>query len=71
MIQIDRCVCFKRSFSELQVAAQEAGLTDVDGLREHIQFGMHCGLCLPYVRRMLKTGESVFHELIMEDEEPE
>jgi bacterioferritin-associated ferredoxin len=26
--------------------------------------GDQCGLCRPYLRRMLATGETVFHELL-------
>ena len=28
--------------------------------------GDQCGLCRPYIRRMLATGETVFHEIITE-----
>jgi bacterioferritin-associated ferredoxin len=29
--------------------------------------GAQCGLCKPYLRRMLRTGETEFHEIITED----
>jgi bacterioferritin-associated ferredoxin len=29
--------------------------------------GAACGLCRPYLRRMLATGETVFHELLWDD----
>jgi bacterioferritin-associated ferredoxin len=29
--------------------------------------GAGCGLCRPYLRRMLATGETVFHELLREE----
>ena len=29
--------------------------------------GAQCGLCRPYLRRMLATGETTFHELLWED----
>ena len=28
--------------------------------------GATCGLCRPYLRRMLATGETVFHEILSE-----
>jgi bacterioferritin-associated ferredoxin len=28
--------------------------------------GAQCGLCRPYLRRMLATGETTFHELLWE-----
>jgi len=29
--------------------------------------GAQCGLCRPYLRRMLETGETVFAEILTED----
>ena len=31
--------------------------------------GAQCGLCRPYLRRMLATGETVFHQIIAETAE--
>lgn len=64
MIRIDRCVCFERTFSELKQAAEEARLDSISELQEHASFGTKCGLCLPYVERMLSTGETTFSEVI-------
>jgi bacterioferritin-associated ferredoxin len=30
--------------------------------------GAGCGLCRPYLRRMLRTGETEFHELLSADD---
>jgi bacterioferritin-associated ferredoxin len=40
----------------------------LDELMRQTGCGAQCGLCRPYLRRMLLTGEVVFHELI-EDRE--
>jgi bacterioferritin-associated ferredoxin len=29
--------------------------------------GAECGLCRPYLRRMLRTGETAFYELLSEE----
>jgi bacterioferritin-associated ferredoxin len=29
--------------------------------------GGQCGLCRPYLRRMLETGETIFRELLREE----
>jgi bacterioferritin-associated ferredoxin len=29
--------------------------------------GTQCGLCRPYLRRMLRTGETAFFDLLAED----
>jgi bacterioferritin-associated ferredoxin len=65
MIHIDRCVCFDRRFDELKELADATRSTSLDMLQNHVDFGMNCGLCKPYVSRMLKTGETVFSEIII------
>ena len=66
---VDRCVCFQRTFVELHRIATERGITTIEELQEEAEFGLSCRICNPYVRRMLVTGETVFYELI-EDDQP-
>jgi hypothetical protein len=61
-LRVDRCVCYDVSFAELQAIAERT----VWALQQHHTFGRNCRLCLPYVRRMLRTGETVFHEVVEE-----
>lgn len=67
-IRIDRCVCFDVPFTELKEIADRTGARTVEELQVHRTFGMQCRLCHPYVRRMLRTGETVFDRVITEDE---
>jgi bacterioferritin-associated ferredoxin len=67
-VEIDRCVCFNRRFSELRRVAERSGVRSVEALQQHVAFGLKCGLCRPYVRRMLRTGETVFTEVIEEED---
>lgn len=69
-ICIDRCVCFGRSFEELLQIARATGAQTLEALQEETEFGLSCRLCNPYVRRMLKTGETAFHEVITEPRLP-
>jgi len=64
MMRIDRCVCFDVPFAELADVATETGASSVEALQAHRRFGQKCGLCRPYVRRMLRTGEVVFREVV-------
>ncbi len=64
-------MCFERPFSELKKAARDAHVDSIPDLREHVEFGSNCGLCLPYVRRMLTTGQTVFDEVIEDADESE
>ena len=70
MIRIDRCICFKLPFDELKRIADQAGAKTVSELQQHVDFGLECELCHPYVRRMLRNGQTVFSEII-ENDEPE
>lgn len=64
---IDRCSCYGKTFAELKAVAEATGARSVEALQEHVTFGQNCRLCHPYVRRMLETGETVFHEIIEEE----
>jgi len=63
-MDIDRCYCYQQSFEDLKALAEETGADSVEALQAHVTFGENCQLCHPYVRRMLETGETVFHEVI-------
>ena len=70
-MRIDRCYCFGRTFASLAEVAAEADAETVPELQGHALFGQKCQLCHPYVRRMLRTGQTVFHEIVTEADEPE
>ena len=57
---VEWCICEKRHFSELQREAETRGFTTVEQLIEAGVCGTNCQFCVPYVRRMLRTGETSF-----------
>jgi bacterioferritin-associated ferredoxin len=59
------CVCRQTAFARLLPLARANGwgLTE---LIEHTGCGAGCGLCRPYLRRMLATGETSFHQLLQD-----
>ncbi|PSQ85079.1 MAG: (2Fe-2S)-binding protein [Bacteroidetes bacterium QS_1_65_9] len=67
---IDRCYCYEVRFTRLKRVAEETEARSVEALQEHVTFGANCRLCHPYVRRMLRTGETVFEEVIRAEDEP-
>lgn len=69
-MQIDRCYCFQQTFAALRDIAREYDVRDLAGLQEHVDAGCKCRLCHPYIRRMLRTGETVFHTILTEADEP-
>lgn len=69
-VRIDRCICFQRTFADLCEVAERTGADSVAELQEHVTFGHNCCLCHPYVRRMLRTGETAFSEIVRAADEP-
>lgn len=67
-IRITKCLCFDVEFSTLVRIAKKSGATTIPALQEEITFGKRCRLCHPYVKRALETGESIFTELIFDDQ---
>ena len=69
-MHIDRCYCYEVSFASLKRVSEKTGAASVPALQKHVEFGKNCRLCHPYVRRMLRTGEVVFEEVVREEDEP-
>jgi bacterioferritin-associated ferredoxin len=66
-LEITRCVCMRRPFADLLPLAREEGW-DLAQLVDETGCGDQCGLCRPYLRRMLATGETVFHQVLTEED---
>jgi len=64
-MNIDRCICTGIPFSHALSRAAQEGWT-LEDLRRELGVGDNCGLCRPYLKRGLVTGETVFHEVITE-----
>lgn len=65
-MRIDRCVCFNETFSDLKARADASQAQTVPELQRHVAFGLKCKMCHPYVRAMLRTGETCFGRVIRE-----
>ena len=64
--RITHCLCTGRSFAELLEQARRDG-SDIDALMAvDRRCGRRCGLCRPYLRQALRTGRTVFHEVLMD-----
>ena len=59
-------ICKATAFAELLPRARAAGWDLSDLIRE-TGCGGQCGLCRPYLSRMLRTGETEFYELLSTD----
>ena len=65
-VLVCRCICRNIAFADLLPRARAGGWTLTELIRE-TGCGGQCGLCRPYLRRMLATGETEFHELLVEE----
>jgi bacterioferritin-associated ferredoxin len=65
-IEITRCICRGVAFADLLPVARANGW-DLAAVIRETGCGAGCGLCRPYLRRMLLTGETVFHQLLWEE----
>ena len=62
-ISVTQCLCRRVPFARLLPQAREHQWSLDDLIRE-TGCGGQCGLCRPYLRRMLATGETEFSELL-------
>lgn len=65
-VLVSGCICKATSFEVLLPLARERAW-DLFALMAETGCGAQCGLCRPYLRRMLRTGETAFTELLAPD----
>lgn len=65
-VLVSRCICRNVPFADLLPRAR-AQNWDLLALMQATGCGAQCGLCRPYLQRMLRTGETVFYELLTSD----
>ncbi len=54
------CVCHRRTFRELMDLVLDRGGMSCEELVREGYCGGGCGMCVPYVKKMLATGETAF-----------
>lgn len=57
---VNSCICHRRDFTEIKEHAKEKGYTQIEELQAEDFCSCSCGLCIPYVKMVLKTGETEF-----------
>ncbi|MBC8044081.1 MAG: (2Fe-2S)-binding protein [Rhizobacter sp.] len=67
---VDRCICFNRTFAELRSVMREKEVKTVQELKAAVKFGENCKRCMPYIERMIKTGETHFTVMPFVEETP-
>jgi NAD(P)H-nitrite reductase large subunit len=64
-MRITHCVCTNRSFRSLIDEARRERLT-LDELVRRTGASDGCGMCKPYLREALSSGQTVFTQLIVD-----
>ncbi|MBY0262357.1 MAG: (2Fe-2S)-binding protein [Phycisphaerales bacterium] len=59
---VSRCVCHRLPFEDLKARAAARSLS-FEQLKQETRCASGCGMCEPYVRLMLVTGETSFRVL--------
>ena len=54
---VNRCICADVPFTELKKLA-DTGIRDLEELGRLTNCGKGCGMCIPYIRVMLATGNT-------------
>jgi bacterioferritin-associated ferredoxin len=62
-MRIDRCVCFDMLFADIIERAKSEGWA-VEDIEAILGCGSGCGMCKPYIREGMKTGQVVFDKII-------
>jgi len=69
-VRIDRCVCHKVTFAEVRDWCTKHPCAGLEEVQREFGCSTGCGLCEPYVRRMMRTGQVVFTEIVIDRDEP-
>ncbi|MDE2128015.1 MAG: (2Fe-2S)-binding protein [Armatimonadetes bacterium] len=59
-LPVRQCLCYPHTFAALHALALARGWREVSEITAAVGCGGGCGLCRPYLARMLQTGETAF-----------
>jgi bacterioferritin-associated ferredoxin len=57
---VQKCVCHRVKFEDIYAIVIEQNIDSIDDLIDQKICGAGCGMCHPYVQKMLVTGETSF-----------
>ncbi|MDP7029109.1 MAG: (2Fe-2S)-binding protein [Phycisphaerales bacterium] len=55
---VDRCICHEVPFQDILDWAADRGETTLADIEDQWGCGGSCGMCRPYLKQVLETGES-------------
>ncbi len=57
---VTKCVCADVTFEKMKEIAEKRHCKTIACIQRYVTFGESCGMCRPYVKKMLETGETSF-----------
>lgn len=64
-MKIDRCVCFNIPFATIK----QNGNLSLPVIIDLYGCGTKCGMCIPYIKNMIKTGKTSFDQIILSNDD--
>jgi len=58
--EVTKCICYDTTFEEMKAIMIKYNLRTVDELIKIKPVALNCKLCLPYINKMIATGDTVF-----------
>jgi len=55
-----KCICFDTTFAEMKEIMKKNNINNIEELRHIKQIAANCKLCLPYIEKMIETGQTEF-----------
>lgn len=55
-----KCICFDTTFEEMKEIMKKNNINSIEELRNIKQIAENCRLCLPYIEKMIETGQTEF-----------
>ncbi|MBL7960223.1 (2Fe-2S)-binding protein [bacterium] len=57
---VTKCVCSEVTFEKMKQVSDKHKCINIQCIQRYLAFGEACGMCRPYVKKMLETGETKF-----------
>ncbi len=63
-VNITKCICYDTTFEEMKKIMIERNINTLDELKEVKMVAANCRLCIPYICKMIETGETKFNTIL-------
>ena len=69
-MRIDRCVCHGVTFEQVKRHCDARPACRFEDVARALGCSQSCAMCEPYIRRTMRTGQVVFHQVVTARDEP-